>query len=576
MPDYGINVVNASTEIQIDSTYRNYSLIKQDFAYSKDSGSWPYLVATFPTQSVPPLITFRPTYKEPTALIGITATQAHFVASKNLNSNVQYQVWQRGIVTPATWGININNASGNTVFSSEDKHFTITTVITGTFTVTGGYTAKAHLLASGPRDFMVVDKAGVEQRIGDGTPYYGDFVYRGYSWPRSDQSASYLDVDSRKSELLEGWYQPPISELTDTMQATYNIVGVRDTRIGRYRLWGGGVFIQGAAPLFFRGTVVFDRTEKDTFLKGDTVGNLGFQPPYEDTTATSGVAYIEGVSHCTDQILLAAHNDSYFVGDSGVSHVYRSVNKGVDWTKLDLMGKPKEHYITAIEGLSATLAIACTRRFSTIGGGGLATPAIFRSTDAGANWSRTATYSSPAFSEGLYWMEVEDKANGVIWTGEQLGLGRLKKSTDYGQTWNTVGTTMVGPVAVHPLNASIMLGVKLGARVLRSTDGGQNWEQVARLSNATTMAKPQAQVTTLGFADATYALVFTSPNGQIWRSSDAGQTFPDLIDSMSYQRSESQMTTPKQFYRWQDNEATKQIYVSGNNGQLWWNTLDNY
>jgi len=482
MSDYGLLVANASAQIQIDSTYRNYSLIKQDFAYSKDSGDWPYLVATFPTQTIPPIVTFKATYQEPTALIGITATQAHFVASKDLNSNVQYQVWQRGIVVPATWGININNASGNTVFSSEDRHFTITTVITGTFSQVGGFPAKVHLLASGPRDFMIVDKGGVQQLVGDGTPYHGSFGYRGYSWPRSDGSASYLNVDGRSEAGLLGWHQVPIGGNTNTLQATYNIIGVKDTRIGRYRQWAGGIWIQGIFPWYFKGTVVFDRTKKDTFLKGDNIGNLGFQQPFLDTSATSGSAYIEGVSHCTDQILLAAHNTQFFVGDSGVSHVYRSVNEGADWTVIDLTGQPKEHYITSIEGLSATLAIAGTRRFSSIGGGGLATPAIFRSTDAGANWSIAATYAGPSFQEGIYWMEVEDKANGVIWAGDQFGLGPLKKSNDFGQTWNNVGTTFVGPVAVNPLNASIMIGVKLNARVLRSSDGGQNWEQVARLS----------------------------------------------------------------------------------------------
>jgi hypothetical protein len=571
MAEYGLQVTNASSQIQIDSTYRNYSLVKQDFAYSKDSGNWPYLVATFPTQTTTPIITFRPTFSEPTALVGITATQAHFVASKNLNSNVQFQVWQRGIVTPATWGMNINNASGNTVFSTEDKHFTITTVITGTFSAVGGYPAKAHALASGPRDFMIVDKAGVEQQVGDGTPYHGQFIYRGYSWPRSDGSASYLKVDSRTSEDLLGWYQIPVGGLSDTMQATYNIVGVRDTRFGRYRLWGGGLAIFGDSPFFYRGDVVFDRIATKTFLWGDSVGNLEVAVWKENTEGTE-LGNIQGVTHCTSSTLLAAQNTHQF--DSAISHIYRSTDRGIGWTKLDLTGKVGEHYLTTIEGLSATLAIAGTRRTGIPWGN--ATPAIFRSTDSGQNWSRVATYASPSFSDGIYWMEVENKENGVIWAGDQFGLGPLKKSNDFGQTWNKVGTTFVGPVAVNPLNASIMIGIKVGARVVRSTDGGQNWEQVARFSNATTAIHPQTQVSTVGFADATHALVFTTPNAQIWRSRDAGLTFPDLIEDLSYQVWHSRMTRPKQFYRWPDNIATKQLYISGDNGTLWWNSLDNY
>ena len=153
MPDFGLNVVNGSSQIQIDSTYRNYSLVKQGFAYSNTNATWPFLIATFPTQTTAPIVTYKVPWQTPTALVSVTATQAHFVATAGKREHVKYQVWQRGIVTPATWGMNVYNASGDAVFSTEDSHFTVTSVVTGTYKpITGGlWGVKDHAMASGIR-----------------------------------------------------------------------------------------------------------------------------------------------------------------------------------------------------------------------------------------------------------------------------------------------------------------------------------------------------------------------------------------------------------------------------------------
>ncbi len=138
MADYGLRVLNASLDIQIDGSYRNNSLFKTKGVARSGSGN--NLNATFNTITTRPVISHKlltatplnlyRSYKSGSDYIGCS-----FVFPWGSAFTVDFQVFQQGITTNATYGLIVKNASGLSVFSSADKHFTIK----GAYTATLGH-----------------------------------------------------------------------------------------------------------------------------------------------------------------------------------------------------------------------------------------------------------------------------------------------------------------------------------------------------------------------------------------------------------------------------------------------------
>ncbi len=130
MADYGLRVLSASLDVQIDGTYRNYALVKNG-SEPRTGGGLPWLIATFPQVSTDemPFVTVKAQTATLLNVIGIDNTPP--VASLNrvfvefpLNSNLvcYYQVFKPGIFKYPDYGLIVKNTIGSTVFSSEDKH----------------------------------------------------------------------------------------------------------------------------------------------------------------------------------------------------------------------------------------------------------------------------------------------------------------------------------------------------------------------------------------------------------------------------------------------------------------------
>lgn len=134
---------------------------------------------------------------------------------------------------------------------------------------------------------------------------------------------------------------------------------------------------------------------------------------------------------------------------------------------------------------------------------GAASGGIFKTTDQGDSWE--AVFED-AMSLSIGDIEVAKSNDQVIYvgTGEANGGGGsisydgvgMYKSTDGGQQWEYLGlenSGSIGRVVVHPDNTDIVYVAAMGRMwsnspdrgVYKSTDGGQNWEQIFYLSDST-------------------------------------------------------------------------------------------
>jgi photosystem II stability/assembly factor-like uncharacterized protein len=132
---------------------------------------------------------------------------------------------------------------------------------------------------------------------------------------------------------------------------------------------------------------------------------------------------------------------------------------------------------------------------------GAASGGIWKTTDAGTNWAPIFD-SFPVQSIGALAVAPTD-AN-VIWAGtgeafirSHISLGDgIYRSTDAGASWTKMGldsTGRIGRVIVHPQNADIVYVCALGHAygpqpdrgVFRSMDGGRRWEKILFVNDST-------------------------------------------------------------------------------------------
>ncbi|MGH7089864.1 MAG: WD40/YVTN/BNR-like repeat-containing protein, partial [Stellaceae bacterium] len=161
---------------------------------------------------------------------------------------------------------------------------------------------------------------------------------------------------------------------------------------------------------------------------------------------------------------------------------------------------------------------------------------MFRSDDAGATWQKK--------SEGLYFQEVscvvQHPTTGELYAGTRPAS--IFKSADYGESWSILEGLHrldssehwtfphppffphVKAIGLAPGNPKLILGAIEEGWLVRSTDGGATWTNLAdgpELDSHTVYAMP----------DNEKHLVSTSGNG-IYRSEDGGDHFAAADDGV--------------------------------------------
>src|SRR5207302_363485 len=132
---------------------------------------------------------------------------------------------------------------------------------------------------------------------------------------------------------------------------------------------------------------------------------------------------------------------------------------------------------------------------------GAASGGVWKSTDAGANWTPIFDHE-PVASIGSIDVAASDHNIIYVGSGEACIRGNITygnggyKSMDGGKTWKNIGlkdTRHIGAVVIDPRNPNIVLVAALGHAygpndergVFRTTDGGATWQKVLFKDNKT-------------------------------------------------------------------------------------------
>ncbi len=278
------------------------------------------------------------------------------------------------------------------------------------------------------------------------------------------------------------------------------------------------------------------------------------------------------------------HDDNtIWAGTQITGHIYRSTDGGQTWEQRD-NGIP--HDDISVRGITIdphnqNVIYAGVEAGPMAWGGPGTKGHVYRSTDAGLNWTRIwegnnmarYVWIDPRDSNRLYvstGIFDREAANGDRLRGIYNGVG-LVRSMDGGETW-TVPADLAGAfipsVFMHPENPDILLAAvtdppEMGG-VYMTRDGGAHWERI--------LGNPGVGADAVEIAAGDTNVWYAATEDYIWRSDDAGQTwqgFPMETPDRKAGLPIDLQVDPRDPYRIFVNNYSGGNMLSTNGGQTW-------
>lgn len=192
MSDYGFKAINKGLGVQIDGHYRNFALGTTASKF-RPSGGLNWVIVDIPETAVTdaPLVTMKAltaplqTVDAVDSLYPVGSINRCFVTFGPMQAfTTEIQQFNMGINKTTGYGLIINNASGDTVFSSEDKHFHPLAQYEATlghpYTITGDMGASIDITVRDADNNYFFLSPAVEQRENAFTPPGKDITKRGF------------------------------------------------------------------------------------------------------------------------------------------------------------------------------------------------------------------------------------------------------------------------------------------------------------------------------------------------------------------------------------------------------------
>ena len=227
-----------------------------------------------------------------------------------------------------------------------------------------------------------------------------------------------------------------------------------------------------------------------------------------------------------------------------------------------LLGKVKYRLVGPFRGgRSGTVAGSYKNKntffFGATGGG------VWKTTDGGSNWKNI---SDKYFGGSIGAVSVAPSDESILYVGEgentlrgnvSEGLEGMWKSDDGGRSWKNIGlknTRHISRIVIHPTNPDIVWVAAIGhlfgpndeRGVYKTTDGGKTWRKTlfanANAGAVEIVMEPNNPSTlyasTWNIRRTPYSLESGGPGSGLWKSTDGGETWANLMDKKGMPKKE--------------------------------------
>ena len=195
--------------------------------------------------------------------------------------------------------------------------------------------------------------------------------------------------------------------------------------------------------------------------------------------------------------------------------------------------------------------------FGATGGG------VWKTTDGGSNWKNI---SDKYFGGSVGAVAVAQSDESVIYAGEgeatlrgnvSEGLNGIWRSDDGGRTWKLLplkNTRHISRIVIHPKNPDVVWVAAIGhlfgpsddRGIYKTTDGGKSWRKVlfanANAGGEELVMEPGNPSTlyagTWNVKRTPYSFESGGPGSALWKSTDAGETWTNLINKKGLPKNE--------------------------------------
>jgi photosystem II stability/assembly factor-like uncharacterized protein len=240
-------------------------------------------------------------------------------------------------------------------------------------------------------------------------------------------------------------------------------------------------------------------------------------PASED--ATSASSYVRQIGGDGFKAVWHYTDPNRIIGSSQYNNFRRTENGGASWTSgtsgLEDVGEDNAPFISwlANSKKSPNILFAVGRQ------------GVWRSPDFGASWELTAVNNQWTFNN-LSRVEISKADPTVVWAGSGMTpIARLHISEDSGNTFTAVNNYDGAPlgnisgIATHPTQrrtAYALFSFSDGPKILRTTDGGQSWEDITGFESGAE--------STNGFPDVPVFSLLVLPNEPftLWAGTEIG------------------------------------------------------
>jgi photosystem II stability/assembly factor-like uncharacterized protein len=259
----------------------------------------------------------------------------------------------------------------------------------------------------------------------------------------------------------------------------------------------------------------------------------------------------------------------YSTTDHGV---FKTTNSGASWTSAS-NGLPDGVIALIVDPYDSTTLYALT-----------GDNRLFKTSDGAATWSEVQTGVHDGNSDGVALATGSGRPGTVylVYFNHVTGQGSIATSTDGGVTWSSVqvpSKTLIRSLTIDPSSPSIIYATSISIQssgpprggILKTTNGGRNWESANGLpQNATinSFAIDPAAPFTL-YAAYTFQ---AGGGGGILKSTDGGVSFgpigTDVIPSLSQPTLAIDPTTSTVYVAY-NGQTGSGILKSGDGGNSW-------